>query len=49
MVSALAPTVIGFLAISFGVGAALTFTAIAFILAAASIFLLPETAGIELT
>jgi MFS family permease len=49
MVSALAPTVIGFFAMRFGVGAALTFTAIAFILAAASIFLLPETAGMELT
>jgi MFS family permease len=49
MVSALAPTVIGFFAMSFGVGAALTFTAIAFLLAAASIFLLPETAGTELT
>jgi hypothetical protein len=34
---------------SFGVGAALTFTAIAFLLAAASIFLLPETAGTELS
>jgi hypothetical protein len=33
----------------FGVGAALTFTAIAFILAAASIFLIPETLGAELT
>jgi MFS family permease len=49
MVSALAPTVIGFFAMKFGVGAALTFTAIAFLLAAASIFLLPETAGTELT
>jgi len=48
MVSALAPTVIGFFAMQYGVGAALTFTAIAFILAAASIFLLPETAGMEL-
>jgi MFS family permease len=49
MVSALAPTVIGFCAMKFGVGAALTFTAIAFLLAAASIFMLPETAGTELT
>jgi hypothetical protein len=49
MVSALAPAAIGGLAIHFGVGAALTFTAIAFILAAVSIFLLPETCGAELT
>jgi len=49
MVSALAPTVIGFFAMQYGVGAALTFTAVAFVLAAASIFLLPETCGAELT
>jgi MFS family permease len=49
MVSALAPTVIGFFAMSYGVGAALTFTAIAFVLAGLSIFLLPETLGAELT
>ena len=32
-----------------GVGAALAFLAIAFVLAAVSIFLLPETVGAELT
>jgi MFS family permease len=49
MVSALAPTVIGFFAIKYGVGAALTFTAVAFVLAGLSIFLIPETLGAELT
>lgn len=48
MVSALAPTVIGFFAMRFGVGGALTITAIAFVIGALSIFLLPETAGREL-
>jgi len=48
MVSALAPTVVGFLAGRFGVGAALTFTAIAFVLGAVSIFSVPETMGTEL-
>jgi MFS family permease len=48
MVSALAPTVIGFFALKFGVGGALTITAIAFVVGALSIFLLPETAGREL-
>jgi MFS family permease len=48
MVSALAPTVIGFFALKFGVGGALTITAIAFVIGAVSIFLLPETAGREL-
>ena len=48
MVSALAPTVIGFFALKFGVGGALTVTAIAFVVGALSIFLLPETAGREL-
>jgi MFS family permease len=48
MVSALAPTVIGFFALKFGVGGALTITAIAFVAGALSIFLLPETAGAEL-
>jgi MFS family permease len=49
MVSALAPTVIGFLSMRYGVGAALAFTAVAFVLAAASIFLIPETCGADLT
>ena len=48
MVSALAPTVIGYFAMRHGVGAALTFTAVAFVLSAISIFLLPETCGAEL-
>jgi MFS family permease len=49
MLSALAPTVVGYFAMKLGVGAALAFLAIAFILAAVSIFLLPETRGAELT
>ena len=49
MVSALAPTVIGFLSSRHGVGAALTCTAIAFLLGAVSMFLIPETRGAELT
>lgn len=49
MVSALAPTVIGFFASKFGVGGALTVTAIAFIAGSASIFLIPETRGAELS
>lgn len=49
LVSAMAPTVIGFFASRFGVGGALTVTAIAFIAGSASIFLIPETRGAELT
>jgi MFS family permease len=49
MLSALAPTVVGFFAMKMGVGAALAFLAVAFVLAAVSIFLLPETVGAELT
>ena len=49
MLSALAPTVVGYFAMKLGVGAALAFLAIAFVLAAVSIFLLPETVGAELT
>ena len=49
MISALAPTVVGYFAGKLGVGAALAFLAIAFTLAALSIFLLPETVGAELT
>lgn len=49
MVSALAPTVIGYFAISYGLGGALTITAGAFVLGAVSIYLLPETCGTELT
>lgn len=49
MLSALAPTVVGFFAMKMGVGAALAFLAVAFVLAAVSIFLLPETVGTELT
>lgn len=48
MVSALAPTLIGFAASRFGVGGALALTAFAFIAGALSIFLLPETLGAEL-
>jgi MFS family permease len=48
MVSALAPTVIGYFAISYGLGGALTITAGAFVLGAFSIYLLPETCGTEL-
>ena len=48
MVSALAPAVVGFFAARYGVGAALTCTAVAFILGAVSIFLVPETLGTEL-
>lgn len=48
MVSALAPTVIGFAASRYGLGGALAITAIAFLAGAVSIFLLPETRGAEL-
>ncbi len=49
MLSAIAPTVVGYFAIKLGIGAALMLLAIAFTLAAVSIFLLPETRGAELT
>jgi MFS family permease len=45
MLSALAPTVIGALSTSYGLGGALTFLAIAFAGGAVSIYLLPETKG----
>jgi MFS family permease len=48
MLSAFAPTIIGALSISFGLGGALTFLALAFAAGAVSIFLLPETCGPEL-
>lgn len=49
MVSALAPTVIGFFASKYGVGGALTITSIAFIAGSISIFMIPETCGAELS
>ncbi len=49
MVSSLAPAVIGFFAARFGVGGALTITAVAFIAGSLSIFLIPETRGAELS
>ena len=48
MFSAIAPTVVGYFAGFWGVGAALTLTAVAFVLGAASIYTLPETQGTEL-
>jgi MFS family permease len=48
MASALAPTTVGFFAGKFGVGAALTITAVAFFVGAVSIFLVPETRAVEL-
>jgi MFS family permease len=48
MLSAFAPTLIGFLAAQYGLGGALTLTAVAFIAGAVSIFLIPETRGTEL-
>lgn len=48
MLSALAPTVVGWLSLSHGIGGALAFLAIAFIGGALTIFLLPETRGREL-
>ena len=48
MMSAIGPTLIGFLSTSFGLGGALAFLAFAFAGAAASIFLLPETRGVAL-
>lgn len=45
MLSAFAPTIIGALSTTYGLGGALTFLAIAFTAGAASIYLLPETKG----
>jgi len=49
MLSALAPTVVGALSVRYGLGGALAFLAIAFVGGAASIYLLPETRGRQLT
>jgi MFS family permease len=48
MMSAFAPTVIGYFSTIYGLGGALTITAGAFILGACSIFLVPETRGTDL-
>lgn len=48
MASAAAPTTVGFAATKYGVGAALTITAIAFFIGAISIFLVPETKAIKM-
>ena len=48
MLSALAPTLIGSLSTTYGLGGALTFLAIAFLAGAISIYFLPETRGREL-
>ncbi len=48
MVSALAPTVIGYFSGKYGVGGALTITSIAFVLGGCAIFLIPETKGRQL-
>jgi len=48
MMSALAPTVIGYLSTAYGLGGALGFLAIAFTGGALSIYLLPETKGAAL-
>ena len=48
MLSALAPTVVGYLATRYGLGGALGFLAIAFTCGALSIYLLPETRGAAL-
>ncbi|HTP50550.1 MAG TPA: MFS transporter [Anaeromyxobacteraceae bacterium] len=48
MMSALAPTVIGYLSTTYGLGGALGFLAIAFTGGALSIYLLPETRGAAL-
>jgi len=48
MMSALAPTVIGYLSTTYGLGGALGFLAIAFTGGALSIYLLPETKGAAL-
>jgi MFS family permease len=49
MMSAIGPTLIGFLSTGFGLGGALAFLAFAFAGAAASIYLLPETRGTRLS
>lgn len=46
--SAMAPTVIGFFAASYGLGGSLTITAIFFALGGLTVFLLPETKGKQL-
>ena len=46
--SAFAPTVVGYFAISYGLGASLTITSLFFLLGAILIFFLPETKGKEL-
>jgi len=48
MASAAAPTTVGFAATKFGVGAALTITAVAFFIGAVSIFLVPETKAVKM-
>jgi len=48
MLSALAPTVVGTLSVTYGLGGALGFLAIAFACGAVSIYLLPETRGAAL-
>jgi MFS family permease len=48
MLSALAPTLIGSLSVTYGIGGALTFLAIAFVGGAVTIYFLPETRGREL-
>jgi len=49
MLSALAPTIIGLASARYGLGGALTITAIAFVAGGITIFLLPETKGAALT
>lgn len=49
MVSALAPTIIGYFSVKFGVGGALSITAVAFVLGGCAIFLIPETRGRQLS
>jgi MFS family permease len=48
MLSALAPTLVGSLSTTYGLGGALTFLAIAFVGGAITIYFLPETRGREL-
>lgn len=48
MVSALAPTIIGYFAGKYGVGGALSITSVAFVLGGCAIFLIPETKGRQL-
>jgi len=49
MLSALAPAIIGFFSVKYGLGGALTITAVAFVAGGLTIFVLPETKGAELT